>query len=188
MPPVQNISIKQEKDSSMRPPIKQRKLKKPMVPKLKPPAATDKPKKPREAAVVSHCKKYESQISVKGDRYVLKPLAVTERIDQAKETVFPTMRQLEQFVAELNSRDLRGELNDFRYELHVTEKYVTLRCSKCQLFNYWFASTSGKDISAFCINYEKRSRVVKEGALVNLKLFRKIQQCHEQSKHDISKL
>lgn len=145
-------------------------------------------KRPREAAVVSQCKKYESQVSVKGDRYVLKPLAATERINQSSDTVYETMDQLEKMVAELNSSEIRGNLNDFRYELHVTEKYVTLRCSQCQLFNFWYASTSGKDMSAFCENYDKRSRVVQQGSQVNLKLFRKIQQCHEQAKHDISKL
>ena len=41
---------------------------------------------------MSECRKYESQRSVKGDRFVLKPLTVADRIEQAKEMVFPTMK------------------------------------------------------------------------------------------------
>ena len=62
---------------------KQKKVKRPAAVKLKPPAEIKlkKPYKLREAAVVSQCKKYESQLSVKGDRYVLKPLAATDMFE-----------------------------------------------------------------------------------------------------------
>ena len=37
----------------------------------------------------------------------------------------------------------------FSFKLCVTDKYITLRCTKCSVYNYWFKNTEAIDMKLY---------------------------------------
>ena len=67
---------------------------------------------------------------------------VIQFLNQAKQEVFETREDFENL--------LMGSINSFStitYQSHETSKYLTLKCSKCSRFKFWFHNKDDLDMS-----------------------------------------
>lgn len=103
-----------------------------------------------------------------------------------KDNEYETFADLQEAVDEMNKKEVLGSLNDFEYRIKLTPKYARLHCSKCGLFQAWFKSSEGKDVSDFCRS--SKELVLNDDARPKFKLFRKINQCHDAAKHQMTQV
>lgn len=113
---------------------------------------------------------------------------ILTKISQSK-TVFSTLEDLKMNVLiPLNTN--HQPKGNFSFKVCVTEKYITLRCKKCSVFNFWFKNKDDIDMKVFMekgilYRHEKTQEVMERSEnydqahpCLNIMLFRSINQNH----------